>query len=254
MLIIETRALTKEFGDVVKVEVLRGINLRISQSEFLAIMGPSGSGKSTLLHLIAGMEPPTTGDVLFEGTDLAELNDDQLTLLRRRRIGFVFQSFNLLPTLTALENVAAPLLLDGISSSLARQKAKELLQQVSMGHRETHFPSQLSGGEQQRVAIARALVIDPAVLLADEPTGNLDSVAGEQIATLLRKLVGDKQQTIVMVTHDPHLAAKTDRIVLMRDGLVESDDRVDHVSKNTSIPDSQVESLKSEPGNEGPSS
>lgn len=226
MYLIETESVTKTFGEEVKVTALRGVNLQIAAGEFVAIMGPSGSGKSSLLHILAGIEPPTTGNVLFEGKNLAVMSDDQLTLLRRRRMGFIFQSFNLLPTLTALENVAVPLLLDGVSAREAGIKAKEYLNQVSMGHREGHFPSQLSGGEQQRVAIARALVIAPVLLFADEPTGNLDSKNGEQVSGILRNLVEKQNQTIVMVTHDPKQALQADRIIHFRDGQIETDELV----------------------------
>lgn len=234
MLVLETRDLTRTLGDEVKVTALRGVSVSVPQAEFVSIMGPSGSGKSTLLHLLGGIDAPTSGQVLLEGKDLASLNDDERTLLRRRRIGFIFQAFNLLPTLTSLENVALPLLLDGISATQAEKRAREQLDLVSMGHRHDHLPGQLSGGEQQRVAIARALVIQPAVLLADEPTGNLDSVNGEQVTKLLRSLVDDRRQTIVMVSHDPHLSAHADRIIHLRDGMVESDEIVRR--SNTSAP------------------
>jgi putative ABC transport system ATP-binding protein len=246
MHLIETESVTKTFGEEVKVTALRGVNLQITAGEFVAIMGPSGSGKSSLLHILAGIEPPTTGKVLFEGKNLAEMSDDELTLLRRRRMGFIFQSFNLLPTLTALENVAVPLLLDGISAREASIKAKEILGHVSMGHREDHFPSQLSGGEQQRVAIARALVISPVALFADEPTGNLDTKNGEQVAAILRNLVDVQQQTIVMVTHDPKQALLADRVIHFCDGQIETDELVRRAPSGNKIksnsPSCEVES------------
>jgi putative ABC transport system ATP-binding protein len=224
MIVLETRALTKTYGNGdLRVEALRGVDLEVRQGEFLAIMGPSGSGKSTLLHLLGGVDAPTSGQVLLEGTDLARLSDDQRTLIRRQRLGFIFQAFNLLLTLIAEENVSLPLELDGVARSEARTRALASLELVGMAHRRTHLPGTLAGGEQQRVAIARALVIQPALLLADEPTGNLDSVNGRQLTDLLRKLVDQRRQTIVMVSHDPTVAAHADRLVRLRDGLVESD-------------------------------
>jgi putative ABC transport system ATP-binding protein len=203
--------------------VLRGVDVEIRRGEFVAIMGPSGSGKSTLLHLLGGIDVPTQGWVRLNGEDLSSLGDDGRTLIRRRHLGFIFQAFNLLPTLTAEENVALPLELDGVSSAQARARAQAVLDQVGMSHRRSHVPSKLSGGEQQRLAVARALVIEPVVLLADEPTGNLDSVNGRQVASLLRGLVDDLQQTIVMVTHDAALAACADRLVQLHDGRVVAD-------------------------------
>jgi putative ABC transport system ATP-binding protein len=175
---------------------------------------------------VGGIEVPSSGQVLLEGIDLASLNDDQRTIMRRQRIGFIFQSFNLLPTLSAEENVALPLVLDGVKPADASVRAQEKLDLVGLSHRRNHVPGTMSGGEQQRVAIARALVIEPALLLADEPTGNLDSAMGTQVVRLLRKLVDERQQTIVMVTHDPQVASLADRIVRVRDGLIESDEAV----------------------------
>lgn len=224
MHVIETRDLKKSYGsDDLCVHALRGINLKVPQGEFLAIMGPSGSGKSTLLHILGGVDVPTTGQVLLEGTDLASLDDDHRTMIRRERLGFIFQSFNLLPAFTAEENVALPLELGGIAPFDARQRAGETLELVGMWHRRTHVPTQLSGGEQQRVAIARALAMEPAVLLADEPTGNLDSANGQQVTSLLRNLVDQRKQTIVMVTHDDGVAHHADRIIRLRDGHIEHD-------------------------------
>jgi putative ABC transport system ATP-binding protein len=225
MAVIETRALRKCYGeDECRVEALRGIDLRVPWGEFLAIMGPSGSGKSTLLHSLGGVDTPTSGQVLLENVDMAKLSDDERTILRRQRIGFIFQSFNLLATLTAEENVGLPLLLDGIPQSQVTARSHEMLKNVGMYHRRNHLPSKMSGGEQQRVAIARALVIRPVLLLADEPTGNLDSANGEQITALLRSLVDDHHHTIVMVTHDQGVAMQADRLVRVRDGMIESDE------------------------------
>lgn len=222
MYVIETRDLKKTYGSgPVAVPALRGVNFQVAPGEFVAIMGPSGSGKSTLLHIVGGVEVPTGGRVLIEGKDLAGMTDDQRTLLRRHRLGFIFQSFNLLPSFTAEENVALPLQLAGVPARTAAARAAEYLDMVGMSTRRGHLPSALSGGEQQRVAIARALVAEPAVLLADEPTGNLDTANGRQVTRLLRQLVDEHRQTIVMVTHDAEVASQADRIVRLRDGLVE---------------------------------
>ena len=222
--VIETRNLTKQFGTGdVRVDALKGVDLQIGQAEFVAIMGPSGSGKSTLLTLLGGVDVPTSGQVLLEGVDLATLGDDARTLMRRRRIGFVFQAFNLLPTLTAEENVSLPLELDGVSAKEATARSLQALELVEMSQRRQHIPSKLSGGEQQRVAIARALAIEPALLLADEPTGNLDSRQTQLVTDLLRQLVDQHGQTIVTVTHDTEVGSAAQRLVLLRDGRVESD-------------------------------
>jgi putative ABC transport system ATP-binding protein len=227
MYVIETRDLKKIYGTgEALVEALRGVHLSVAKGEFAAIMGPSGSGKSTLLHMLGGVDTPSDGEILLEGTDLGSLDDDERTLMRRQRLGFIFQSFNLLPAFTAEENVSLPLDLSGIPSSEARRRAAEMLDLVGMSHRRTHVPSALSGGEQQRVAIARALVMRPALLLADEPTGNLDTKHSRQITGLMRRLVDDDGQTIVMVTHDEGVAAQADRIVRLRDGLIETEETV----------------------------
>ncbi len=222
--ILEVRNLTRVFGPAaVAVYALRGIDLQVHRGELLAIVGASGSGKSTLLHVLAGVETPTSGAVLLEGKNLAEMNDNERTLMRRRRIGLIFQAFHLLPGLSALENVALPLLLDGVPRARARERARLVLERVCLSARLDHLPSTLSGGEQQRVAIARALVIEPAVLLADEPTGNLDSVAAGKIADLLAELTqSTPQQTVVLVTHDPQLAERATRTVRLQDGKVVS--------------------------------
>jgi putative ABC transport system ATP-binding protein len=225
MNIIEAVDVKKSFfiGEL-HVDAVRGIDLAVRQGEMLAIVGPSGSGKSTLLNLLGAIETPTSGHVMLEGVDMATLNDTERTLLRRRRIGFIFQAFNLLPTLTAIENVALPLELDGIRESEARERAFGALELVDLGHRHDHVPSMMSGGEQQRVAVARALVIQPAIVLADEPTGNLDSVNSAQVMRLLRDLVDSRGHTVIIVTHDSEVAEQADRTVHVRDGLLEDGD------------------------------
>jgi putative ABC transport system ATP-binding protein len=222
---IELRSVTKVYhSGRHSVTSVRGISLRIAAGEFVSIMGPSGSGKSTLLHLIGGLDTPTTGSVLFEGRDLAQLSDRELSLVRRRRIGFVFQFFNLLPALSAVENLALPLMLAGWSRRRALQPARAALDRVSLGHRADHLPDELSGGEMQRVSIARALVMEPALILCDEPTGSLDSVSGSEILDLLRELPEAGKRSLVMVTHDPLAAARGDRLVRVRDGLIECEE------------------------------
>jgi putative ABC transport system ATP-binding protein len=207
-----------------RVQALRGFSLRIEDGEFVSIMGPSGSGKSTLMHILGALDVPTTGHVFFRGRDLQTLSDRERTLLRRNRIGFIFQFFNLLPTLTAAENVALPLLLAGRSRQEARRLAAAELDAVGLHHRMDHFSDEMSGGEMQRVAIARALVSEPEVLICDEPTGNLDSATSEEILRILRGLPRKNGRSVVMVTHDPHAAQYGDRLVTIRDGLVESED------------------------------
>jgi len=221
--LLEAVALRKRYAmGEVSVEALRGVDFVVKRGEFVAIMGPSGSGKSTLLHLLGGLDDPTDGEVLLAGQPLAQLSDDRLTLIRRRQVGFVFQFFNLLPTLTAAENVALPLLIDGRRLEDYEERVADLLALVGLADRAGHRPDQLSGGEQQRVAIARAFVTDPEVVLADEPTGNLDSAAGEEILRLLRRMRDEKGQTIVMVTHNEHAAEYADRIVRLRDGRIDA--------------------------------
>jgi putative ABC transport system ATP-binding protein len=206
-------------GEVV-IEALRGLDLTVRQGEFLAIMGPSGSGKSTLLHLLGGLEDASAGEVRLRQQSLSSLSENDLTLLRRRKIGVVFQFLNLLPTMTAEENVALPLLLDGAPAQETTARAREVLGWVGLIDRARHTPDRLSGGEQQRVALARALVTHPDVVLADEPTGNLDSASGEQVLALLRRACLEKRQTVLMVTHDPAAAAQADRVIFLRDGRV----------------------------------
>jgi putative ABC transport system ATP-binding protein len=205
------------------ITALTGVSLDIAKGSFVAVMGPSGSGKSTLLHLIGGLDRPSSGDVLVDNRLLGQMIDDEVTLFRRTKIGFVFQFYNLLPTLTALENVTLPFVLDGVSKSEADRKAQLLLAKVGLEHRRDHLPEELSGGEIQRVAVARALAFDPPILLADEPTGNLDSKSGEAILLLLRKINQEQGCTVVMVTHSQDAASYGDRIVLLRDGKVEKE-------------------------------
>jgi len=220
---IEIRNAGKKYQQGAReVHALRDVSLSIARGEFLSIMGPSGSGKSTLLNLIGGLDQPTSGEIFMDGRPLHGISDDELTLLRRRRVGFIFQFFNLLPILTAIENVSLPLLLEGIPFSKIRPKAVQLLGQMGLGERTEHRPEQLSGGEMQRVAIARALITEPAVLLADEPTGNLDSHTSEEILLLLTNL-NEKGQTIVMVTHDSKAAAYGTRVITLRDGALAED-------------------------------
>jgi putative ABC transport system ATP-binding protein len=205
-----------------QVAALAGVSLEVGEGTFLAVMGASGSGKSTLLHLMAGLTTPDAGAVLVRGENLATMNDRQLTLFRRRHIGLVFQSFNLIPTLTAEENVALPMLLDGKVEADVRPKVRELLDSLGLADRRTHRPDAMSGGEQQRVAIGRALVTDPAVILADEPTGNLDSANSKSVCELLRDLSQIHGKTIVMVTHEPTVAAFAQEVAVIMDGrLVE---------------------------------
>jgi putative ABC transport system ATP-binding protein len=210
----------------VAVQAVRGVNFALSSGELTAIVGPSGCGKSTLLSMLGAIETPTSGQILIGGVEVAALSDYDRTLMRRRKIGFVFQAYNLMPTLTAIENVALPLELDGVRARHALERACAALEQVGLGHRRDHLPSMLSGGEQQRVAVARALITQPTLLLADEPTGNLDSAGGEQIMRLIRGLVSELGQTVVLVTHDRQIAASADRVLCMRDGLIEDDRRI----------------------------
>lgn len=206
-----------------EVTVLSGITLDIPQGQFSTIMGPSGSGKSTLLHLMGGLDRPSAGDVLVGERIISQMADDQVTLFRRTQIGFVFQFFNLLPTLTALENITLPFVLDGRHRGKAAQRAQFLLDKVGLAHRRTHLPEAMSGGEIQRLAIARALAFEPPYILADEPTGNLDSKNGEIVLNLLRRINQEDRCTVVMVTHSPEAAKVGDRTICLRDGLIEKD-------------------------------
>lgn len=208
------------------VNAVRGVSMRVNTGEFVTIMGPSGSGKSTLMHLMGALDTPSSGRAVFHGQDLQSMSDRARSLLRRDRIGFVFQAFNLLPTLNAAENVALPLLLGNVGRRTALARAVECLERVNMGHRAEHFPDEMSGGEMQRVAVARALVADPEAVLCDEPTGNLDTSTSREILTLLSKLPEAGKRAVIMVTHDPAAAAYGTRLVKIRDGLVESDEPV----------------------------
>jgi putative ABC transport system ATP-binding protein len=220
----ELQAVTKVYQQGRRtVQAVRGVSLKIAPGEFVSIMGPSGSGKSTLLHLLGALDTPTSGRVLFSGRDLAQLSDKERSLLRRTRIGFVFQFFNLLPTLTAAENVALPLLLGGKGRGAALREAAVSLDRVGMSHRAEHYPEEMSGGEMQRVAIARALVTEPDAILCDEPTGNLDSHNSAEVLKLLRSLPESGKRCVVMVTHDRNAADYGDRLVTIRDGLLDAD-------------------------------
>jgi len=224
---IRTEALTKTYGTADRpITALNAVNLTVETGEFLAIMGPSGSGKSTLLYLLGGLERPTSGKILLRDADISTLNDDDLSRLRRQSLGFVFQFFNLIPVLSAQENVAMTLILDGTPRAQALTRAHAALAQVGMADRSTHRPSELSGGQQQRVALARALVAKPAVVMADEPTGNLDSRSSDEVIHMLRRTVDEVGQTLILVTHDPRIAAYADRIVFLKDGTIVDDNRL----------------------------
>ncbi len=227
MSLVRTENLTKTYGDVKQpVHALSHVNLSIEEGEFVAVMGPSGSGKSTLLYLLGGLEQPTSGSVVLRGKALSTLNDEALSRLRRTQMGFVFQFYNLIPILTARDNVAIPLILDGVPRGDALQRADEALANVGIADRATHRPAELSGGQQQRVALARALVINPDLILGDEPTGNLDSRAGDEVVQLLRRASDDWGRTVVIVTHDPRIAAYADRILFLKDGRVVDENRM----------------------------
>jgi putative ABC transport system ATP-binding protein len=211
---------TYSMGKVL-VQALKKVSFEVEKSEFIAIFGPSGSGKSTLLHLLGGLDRPDKGSVYIDGTDLSTLNDAKLAEVRLRKIGFVFQFFNLLPRLTALRNVELPLILADVPEKESRQKATEMLELVGLKDRVGHRPTELSGGEQQRVAIARALVNDPKIVLADEPTGNLDTTIGWEIVHLMKHLSEEKGQTFVVVTHDQSVAETAERMIYLKDGMIQ---------------------------------
>lgn len=221
MSLIQAENLTKKFGKgETLVIALDHVSLSVKEGEFLAVMGPSGCGKSTLLYLLGGLDRPTEGQVVINGQVLNNLSDEALTKLRRQEIGFVFQFYNLIPVLDATENAALPITLNGTSRSKAKAKASEWLKKVGLGDRLNSRPDQLSGGQQQRVAVARALVAEPKLILADEPTGNLDTRASEEIAKLLRQVANEWGRSVVMVTHDPFIASFADRILFLKDGVI----------------------------------
>lgn len=219
--LLVVRGLSREHGSAAtRVSALRGVDLDVYPGEFVAVTGASGSGKSTLLHLVAGLDRPTAGSIRLRGVDVAALGEDDRARLRRRHIGMVFQSFHLLETLTAEENVALALAIAGRPPVEARRQAARWLGYVGLASRRTHRPHELSGGEQQRIAVARALVIEPTLLLADEPTGNLDSHQGERVLDLLRQVTDERRQTLILVTHDPRHAARADRVIFLHDGRI----------------------------------
>jgi len=220
---LDVRDVWKIYGTSVQIEVLRGVSLSISEAEFIAIIGASGSGKSTLMHVMGCLQKPTRGEIVLDSVNVAELTEDELAGIRGKQIGFVFQQFNLLPLKTAQKNVELPLVFQGVNATQRSKRAAELLELVGLGHRMSHKPSQMSGGEQQRVAIARALVGNPAIIFADEPTGNLDTKSSREIMSILKKLNGDGK-TLVVVTHDPEIAKWADRTIRLRDGRVVTDE------------------------------
>ena len=221
MAVLEANQVKKQYqmGEVT-VSALDGVNLTVNKGEFVAIMGPSGSGKSTLLHLLGGLDGPSDGEITLAGQPLSKLSDNEITVVRRRKVGFIFQFYNLLPTLSAEENVGLPLLIDGQNLDKHKDKIEKLLALVGLADRKHHKPDQLSGGQQQRVAIARAFVNDPEIVLADEPTGNLDSKSGTAILELLRKTCDELGATIAMVSHDPRAASYADRVIFIKDGQI----------------------------------
>ncbi|MEJ2486594.1 MAG: ABC transporter ATP-binding protein [Anaerolineales bacterium] len=222
--VVDAKDLKKIYvmGDV-EVHALRGLTIQIEPGEVMSIMGPSGSGKSTLMNTLGCLDRPTSGEYYLDGESVAAMNDDQLADIRNRKVGFVFQSFNLLPRATALSNVELPLRYSSISGKERRERAKAALESVGLGDRIYHRPSELSGGQQQRVAIARALINNPAIVMADEPTGNLDTKSGDEIMAVLLKLNKEIGTTLIVVTHDPEVAEQTNRIVMIRDGVVVED-------------------------------
>lgn len=223
---IRLEDVSRDYGEAKVVQALRGVSLEVKRGERIAIMGPSGSGKSTLLNLICGLDEPTSGRISIDGVELSTLDDDRRTRLRREKIGMIFQTFNLLPTLSAVENVSLPLRLQGLSRAESETRALAMLKRVGLDDRSTHRPDQLSGGERQRIAIARSLIFEPPVLLADEPTGNLDSATGEEILRLIDDLHSELQMTIILVTHNEEAARHCDRILRLRDGRIIAEEEV----------------------------
>ena len=229
--VIVTRGIKREYdmgGEIVRA--LRGVDVAIRRNEYVAIMGPSGSGKSTLMNLIGCLDTPDAGEYWLSGNLVSSMADDELARVRNREIGFVFQTFNLLPRATALHNVELPLVYAGVPADERRNRAKAALERVQLGNRMTHRPNELSGGQRQRVAIARALVNNPSILLADEPTGNLDSTTSEEIMRVFEDLASGGQ-TVIMVTHEPDIASHARRVIVLRDGMIESDDRRDRFAE-----------------------
>ena len=225
--VIELKEIEKvyQMGEV-EVYALRGASLAVERGEMMTIMGPSGSGKSTMMNIIGCLDQPTSGMYLLEGEDVSRLHDDQLAAIRNQQIGFVFQTFNLLARTTALENVMLPLIYAGVGRAERQKRAQEALETVGLGHRLDHLPTELSGGQQQRVAIARALVNNPSIILADEPTGNLDSKSGEEVMVVLQELNREGSMTVVLVTHDPTIAQHTERIIHLHDGEITHNETV----------------------------
>jgi putative ABC transport system ATP-binding protein len=228
MSLVQAENLTKVYGTGnTAITALDHVTITVDPREFVAVMGPSGCGKSTLLHLIGGLDRPTDGSVSIDGQAIAKMSDDTVTRLRRRKIGFVFQFFNLIPILSSVENASLPLLLDGGNSAKTKQKAVEWLTKVGLGERLASRPDQLSAGQQQRVAIARALIAEPILVLADEPTGNLDTKSADEIAGLLKQVAKEWGRAVLMVTHDPRIAAYADRIVFLKDGKIVNEARLE---------------------------
>ena len=223
MKILEIKNLCKEYGKgEIKVEALKDVSFNVEQGEFVAIVGPSGSGKSTLLHILGGVDTPTSGEVIISGTDIGKLDENNLAIFRRRQIGLIYQFYNLIPILNVEENMTLPILLDGKKPD--KKLLKSLVDKLGLNDRLKHLPNQLSGGQQQRVSIGRALINHPALLLADEPTGNLDSKNSKEIISLLRKFNRENNQTVIIITHDEHIALSADRVITIEDGQITKDE------------------------------